>query len=378
MKKVGIFTLSWYWLSSNYGTFFQHWALRQTLKQMGYSPFRVTRNETPHTIVSFLKASLRALIAIPWHVLRWNKPLKEELLQWTYRTRSTFKFQCDYKKLINATNESNLAHIADIFVGGSDQMWSTNFFKCITHIPTLTYAASTDWLTASKNQELIRLMDEKQNFLKSISIREKAGIEWLKQINYHTKNLFHAIDPVFHWTKDDYLALTSPKKVFKKPTLLCYFVNIRAKEEFSLSFWEDVAQKLNVNLKIIGIQGLENYLPFSKSLIPSPRDFLRCYRDADYVVTNSFHGTVFSLIMNKPFACLKQRELPGASQNVRCDELLSWLKLTDSYLPYDASQEKVVSTLKSLPDYTTINTIIEQRRAESKQWLEKALALCQE
>lgn len=378
MKKVGIFTIPWYWLSSNYGTFFQHWALRQTLKRIGYSPFRVTRNETPHTIVSFLKASLRALIAIPWHVLRWNKPLKEEFLQWAYRTRSTFKFQYDYKKLIDSGDEFAQWESTDILIGGSDQMWNSRFFKQIKTSPVITYAASTDWLAASKDYELNRLMEEKKDFLKAISIREKAGIEWLKQINYHTNDLFHAIDPVFHWTKDDYLALTSPKKFFKQPTLLCYFVNIRSKEEFPLSFWEDVAQKLNAELKIIGIQGLENYLPFSKSLVPSPRDFLRCYRDADYVVTNSFHGTVFSLIMNKPFACLKQRELPGASQNVRCDELLSWLKLTDSYLPYDASQEKVVSTLKSLPDYTTINTIIELRRAESKQWLENALALCQE
>ena len=343
------------------------------MKTMGYVPVRIVYYEVPHTFVSLLKGTIRAFLAIPWHVFRWGKAWRMEFSQWVYRSRSSFKFQHDYRKLIEPADELRSEIHYDAIVGGSDQMWSPIFFEKI-NAPTIAYAASTDWLEASKNQHLLQLMEEKKPLIKGVSIREKAGVEWLKNLNYNAGNVFHALDPVFHWDAEDYLALTSKRKILKRPTLLCYFVNIRSKEEFSLEYWKDVARKLDVDLKIIGIQGLENYLPLSMRRIPSPRNFLRYYRDAKYIVTNSFHGTVFALTMSKPFVCLNQRELPGASQNVRCNELLAWLNLKSHYLPYDASEAEVVNTFNVPIDYTTVHQEIARRRAESKAWLEQALS----
>ena len=375
MKRIGVFTISWDFLSSNYGTFFQHWALRKTLKAMGCIPFRIVYDERPHTAISWLKGIIRAFLAIPWHVFRWGKTWQGEFSQWVYRSRCSFKFQRDYRKLIEPADELRCGIHCDAIVGGSDQMWNTGFFKNV-NCPTITYAASSDWLKASKNRPLLQLMEEKKSLIKDVSIREKAGIEWLKHIGYRAEDLFHAIDPVFHWNSEDYLALTSKKKILKRPTLLCYFVNVRSKDEFSLEYWERVAYQLGVDLKIIGIQGLENYLPLPMRSVPSPRDFLRYYRDAKYIVTNSFHGTVFALTMGKPFVCLNQRELPGASQNVRCNELLDWLNLKSHYLPYDALETEVMNTLNVPIDYTIVHQEIARRRAESKAWLEQALRTC--
>ena len=373
-QRVGIFTIVLSYLTSNYGSFFQHWALRRLLTEMGYIPFRITMRGVEFSLLQFLKNRVYLLIAIPWHVWRWKWPLREEIRQWLYGCFHTLRFQRDYKKLISPIATEQQMPM-DILVGGGDQMWNVSFFERID-CPTITYAASADWLKVSQDQEILHLMNVKAPYVKAISVRENTGVEWLKNLNYNGGNAFHAIDPVFHWTAEDYLALTSKRKILKRPTLLCYFVNIRSKDEFSLEYWEEVARKLGVDLKIIGIQGLQKYVPFSTLIVPSPRDFLRYYRDAKYIVTNSFHGTVFALTMSKPFVCLNQRELPGASQNVRCNELLDWLSLKSHYLPYDASEAEVVSTLNEPIDYTTVHQEIARRRAESKAWLEQALRTC--
>lgn len=374
MKRVGIFTTVLSYLTSNYGSFFQHCALRWLLTEMGYIPFRITMRDVEFSLLQFLKNRIYLLIAIPWHVWRWKWPLREEIRQWLYGCFHTLRFQRDYKKLISPIAMEQQTPM-NILVGGGDQMWYASFFENI-HCPTVTYAASADWLKVSQDQEILQLMNVKSPWVKAISVREKTGVEWLKRLNYNGGDIFHAIDPVFHWDAEDYLALTSKRKILKHPTLLCYFVNIRDKEEFSLEYWKDVARKLDVDLKIIGIQGLQKYLPLSMQIVPSPLDFLRYYRDAKYIVTNSFHGTVFALTMSKPFVCLNQRELPGASQNVRCNELLDWLNLKSHYLPYDTSEIAVVNTLNAPIDYTTVHQEIARRRAESKAWLEEVLSSC--
>lgn len=372
MKRVGIFTIVLSYLTSNYGSFFQHWALRRLLTEMGYIPFRITMRDVEFSLLQFLKNRVYLLIAIPWHVWRWKWPLREEIRQWLYGCLHILRFQRDYKKLISSIAMEQQTPM-NILVGGGDQMWHASFFENI-HCPTVTYAASADWLKVSQDQEILQLMNVKSPWVKAISVRENSGVEWLKNLNYNAGNVFHALDPVFHWNAEDYLALTAKRKILKRPTLLCYFVNIRDKEEFSLEYWKDVARKLDVELKIIGIQGLQKYLPLSIQIVPSPRDFLRYYRDAKYIVTNSFHGTVFALTMSKPFVCLNQRELPGASQNVRCTELLAWLELNSHYLPYDTSEREVVDVLNTTIDYAPIEEKIQIRRVESKAWLENALA----
>lgn len=372
--RIGIFTISLPYLTSNYGSFFQHWSLRRVLQRLGCDTFRLQRRSDNKKEGQLIQQSCYRVASILWHVIRQHKKFSNEIRLFSYWLRRTIRFHFDYSQLIGCLFEDG-RQPPDVFVGGSDQMWNQEMFEQSQRatLGRVTYAASGDWKTISADTE--RVEDSRKALLtfSAVSLREKRGIHMLRGWGI-TQPIFHAMDPVFLQTKNQYLSLLPAKRLLKRPTLLVYFVNIRAAEEFSLSQWNAVAKELTVKLKIVGIQGLEQFLSMFKLAAPSPRDFLRYCRDADYIVTNSFHGTVFALIMNKPFVCLTQREQRGASQNTRCAELLSWLGLTGRYLPYNASSDEIVAQLQSSIDYETINQKVAQRREESLAWLENALA----
>ena len=152
-QRVGIFTIGISYLTSNYGSFFQHWALRRLLTELGYAPFRFATEDVEFSLLQFLKHCGYRLLAIPWHVWRWKWSWREEIRQWLYDCVRFLRFRQDYKKLISPVAIEAQSPI-DSLVGGGDQMWHARFFENI-HCPTVTYAASADWLKVSQDQEIL-------------------------------------------------------------------------------------------------------------------------------------------------------------------------------------------------------------------------------
>ena len=373
MKKAAIETISKEFLLSNYGSFFQHWSLRAVLKKNGFDVFRIPGKQESSLERNLIYEFLYRFASVFWHVFRWGKKLKEELRQSICLFRGKCRFLTDYRRLIGEVNETFSLADVQLLIGGSDQMWNAKMFHVFRpnlKAAKITYAASGDWKKLSQDQELLSLMERDLPSYVAVSVREKAGVSI---VGRYKENVFHAIDPVFLHSKEDYYSLISTKKVFRNPTLVCYFVNIHDKDNISILYWQRFADILGVKLKFIGLQGAEKFIPLALNKRPSPGDFLRYFRDADYVVTNSFHGTVFALLMNKKFVCIKQKELPGASQNVRCEELLVGLGLQDRYLPIDSLEHDIMSIINEDINYKVVNNNIAKWREESLNWLTNIL-----
>ncbi len=102
----------------------------------------------------------------------------------------------------------------------------------------------------------------------------------------------------------------------------------------------------------------------------SPQRFLAAFRDAVYVVTNSFHGGVVALRYQKRFAIVRQNDLPGTDQNVRQLELLETFGLSHLFC------ERVKDVKRALAfsiDYKRVNARLSELRKDSLEWLSQAL-----
>ena len=102
----------------------------------------------------------------------------------------------------------------------------------------------------------------------------------------------------------------------------------------------------------------------------SPQRFLVAFRDATYVVTNSFHGGVVALRYQKRFAIVRQNDLPGTDQNVRQLEFLETFGVSHLFCE---SVQDVKRALASSIDYKGVNARLSELRKDSLEWLSQAL-----
>ncbi|MBO5344467.1 MAG: polysaccharide pyruvyl transferase family protein, partial [Clostridia bacterium] len=137
---------------------------------------------------------------------------------------------------------------------------------------------------------------------------------------------------------------------------------------------KEVSEKLGLErVNFTNLLKVEEKLPIfgdEKVYANNPiEDFLKAYRDCEFVVTDSFHGTCFAAIFNKPFITLGNIKR-GVK---RLESVTRWLKLTDRLIAEDAD---VLSNPKLFEkiDFKPVNKIMEKTQKESLQWLKDAIS----
>lgn len=324
--QVGVITFH---SANNYGAVLQTWALQKVLRNLGtttgvinyhpdiidglYDPMKLKRGFSRELLK--LKLYLRNRKSI----IRYNKFqsfLNTKLnLIGDYRT---------YKELSNA--KLNL----EAYIVGSDQVWNP------THIggfdpayylefaepgsKRISYAASlgTDYIVA-KHKET---MEKSLNSFTSISVRERSIQTAISELA--DKPVEVVLDPTLLLDKEDYDEIKVNSK-YKEPYILIYSIE---KNSQLMEF----ANKISVSLGMPILQrrpmsGLKNQLePFYTS---DAGEFLGYIESAKYVITNSFHGTVFSVLYGKPFVSMLHSDTGSRTEN-----LLKELGLS-SHILYD-------------------------------------------
>ena len=262
------------------------------------------------------------------------------------------------------------------FIAGSDQIWT--FLKpdyTLRRFPSsvckLSYAASADW-DFIKNQPgtLYSLTDALQDF-KAISVREEIGKKLVSSL-VPSKEIFVTLDPALLLSSKDYLHLVDDNIYFQQPTLFAYFVNITAPEQLYIDLLEVIARKNKLKIAIGGIQGAEEFIP-KKYYIPlPPENFIKAFHEAKMVVTNSFHGTLFSLVFHHRFATIEQVEKPGRNQNRRLHELLEKFDLGNRCLSID-KLSYLESLLAEEINWNIFDLKLEKFKEFSLKWLKENL-----
>lgn len=256
---------------------------------------------------------------------------------------------------------------ADLFIVGSDQIW--NVFYDAGRDPAFyldfvreglkaSYAASFSYLDIDEgNKE--RISKSLKTF-DAVSVREIHGLNILKNMDVDGE---WVLDPVFLLSIDEWKKLMT-NFVKTEPYMLIY--DFEGNEALK-TFAKDYAKKHGLKLYAIVDTYPLKYVHrnFKKA---GPQDFITLIYNCDAFVSNSFHGTAFSILFEKPvFVFNRHRH----KVNSRMESLLHLFKLDASLIEDDASAR---SALDNVFDYHETNAILEREKTKSVNFLNKVLS----
>ena len=194
-----------------------------------------------------------------------------------------------------------------------------------------------------------------------ISVREHAGADLVRELA--DRDVPVVLDPTLLLKRDEWQVMTKkPKFPVKERYVLTYFLGWHGDAEDR--YIRKVAQEHD--LQIIA---LNNMHKDSQWFGTGPAEFLWLIEHASLVCTNSFHATVFSIIMNTPFINFKRDSGKADDMNSRMDTLLGTLKLSDRV--YGKVHEQSLWDV----DFSHVADILEREKVHSVAYLKKALQL---
>lgn len=267
----------------------------------------------------------------------------------------------------------------DAFIIGSDQVWRCEYTRDYVSTPffflnfaepeqrqrSIAYAASfgsDEWEgTPEETVECARLLKD----FKAVSVREHSGIKICRE--FFGVNAVQMPDPTLLLEPEDYSRLIRRwwTRRLPKPSMAVYLLD-ETEEKKRLT--QSVAEQSELYPQQLTAHG---DAPRAMDRIPlSVPQWLRCIRDAECVLTDSFHGCVFAIIFNKPFVCLGNK----ARGSARFDSLLGTFGLQERLLT-NPTAVQVAECMRTPIDWERVNFLrhSEQQRAYDflKQNLEK-------
>lgn len=262
---------------------------------------------------------------------------------------------------------------ADIYCTGSDQMWNSEWNNGIEKAFYLDFlpdkAPRFAFASSFGRKEIPQEEEEKvKNMLrkyKAISVREKSGLNILNKMGI--EYVEHVLDPTLLLDKNVWKKLISDNVLENKKYILVYQLNMKNKE------FDKYVKKLSKTKKMPVIRvSINNYQRFKYGkLIDTPKvlDFLNCFLNAEYIITDSFHGTAFSINLNKKFICIFPKKF-----SERLQSLLELTNLKERKL----KNYKDINQIDEEIDWKKVNKILDLERKKTNDFIDKALKLCKE
>jgi polysaccharide pyruvyl transferase WcaK-like protein len=374
MRRILILTQP---LFTNYGGLLQAFALQRVVKSiMGEGNAEVVTDRVTlqnrrnlRYYISRVKALIKTIIKI---LLRRNQ------------YKANYKIVSQHTDRFIDTHISNVTiprltaryiNYYDTFLVGSDQVFRraystvTEYFlralKDRKDKRRIVYAASfgIENLSEWSRSEVLACRQLAPKF-QAISVREDIGVDIFRyNFNLHAE---HVLDPTMLLSQQDYLSIIEPEDEVKRQNLLmCYVLD---KSEDKQNIIRTVADRLHLDiLEVMPEEQLTSRTKdVSKCIFPSVSKWIAGFRDADFVVTDSFHGTVFSIIFNKPFICIGNKRR-GLS---RFTSLLTIFSLNKRLI---FSSDELREDLFLPIDYSTVNQTLSEWQQKSIHYLEQNL-----
>ena len=370
--KIGLFTLDA--RNNNYGGLLQEYALFKTLQKLGYDVEVVDYNLSSELNTFSYKRSLKYLT--PDKILKkvQKKVLKKKVVESTIPNKSsrelfaqfrdayiTFSEKCSYRDLKQLNEEY------DGFVCGSDQVWNpaynipSFFLEFVKDKKKVIYGASlgVSKLSSVEKSTYKALLSD----LTSISVREKQGQAIISTLT--SQEVKVVLDPTMILGKDEWLKFVKKNKS-SQPYIFCYFLGMNSAKI-------DAAKKFarKNNYKIISIPfehsdfGEEEFPTYNGGL--GPIEFLNLIYNAECILTDSFHASVFSILFNKEFRVFS-RNIGKLNMNERLYTLLELIDRMDLFIqPNELDLVSVDENIKY--DFSKIEIM----RMDSVRWLDNAL-----
>lgn len=359
--KIAIMTQP---LGKNYGGIMQAYALQKVLKDMGHSPITIDYQTKERGFI-YKKFRLAYRLAKKATGKRQAPINLESKIGYLTKHNQEFinanivqsKYINESKKLKKHFKKNSY----DAVIVGSDQTWRPKYSPNIYDfyldfiskdkgIKRIAYASSfgvDDWEYSveetKKCSKLAKLFD-------AISVREQSGVDLCKEYLGVDSEL--VLDPTLLLEKEDYLALIGDRyKSDKSEGVFTYFLD---KTEDKKKAAEYIANELSSrvyscqakhSLGDLKSNKLEDYK------MPAVQDWLASFANAEFILTDSFHGMVFSIVFEKPFLVIVNKERGAA----RFESLLEKIDL----------KERIVYDLADICNFK-VNNQIDYNKISSK------------
>lgn len=356
--NIGILTQKLY---NNYGGILQNYALQQVLKDLGHNP--ITIDHRPRTNLFFyLITQVRTLF------FYFIPGKRRNFIKYQRKPRRSKNLSLFINKNINTTHriQKIFSYIVSKYkfnaiIVGSDQVWRPKYntlentflsFVKSENVLKIAYAASfgvNKWEYTDKQTQICANLARQFH---AVSVREYSGIEICK--NFLNIKAVETLDPTLLLDKNHYSNLCKGVEKNKKKFLAAYVLDMsEEKNHFIESF-----------SKIKNIETV--YFSAESKVSLSIEEWLSMFRDASYIITDSFHGTIFSLINEKPFISLVNKRR-GADR--------FYSILTKIGLEYRAISEPELQSFEDKPiDWKLVSSTIDIKKRESIDFIKKSLA----
>jgi hypothetical protein len=391
MMRVGVISC---YFNHNYGSMLQAYATQRIIEKLGYeavtfqcsAPIRyMTQSKGRYY---FHKLTNKDIVKTKIRQFKGKIVLKRQpnLLKELDIRNSCF--DAFYKKYIhlsplnqNRAQLSKLAGTMDAVVVGSDMLWHPvnieHDYYTLTFVPDavkkISYATSFGTTVIPKYQK-----QQAKAFLKrfdSVSVRESSGVKVIKNLGVD-KKVQVVLDPTLLFTAAEWMDIQREDSVIKGKYIFCYFLGVNQAHR---RMAEEI--KKATGYKIVTLQHLDEYVKEDENfgdIRPyniGPEEFVNLIHHAEYVCTDSFHGTCFSILNHKKFLTFNRfLNTNSQSTNTRIDSLLGMLDLSERRVAETLDREKIMRKLDSEINYSQVDQKLSAVREESIRFLKDALA----
>jgi hypothetical protein len=272
---------------------------------------------------------------------------------------------------------------------GSDQVWNPNLLRLsdfayllpfkLRNTKKFAFSASIAVDVSSIPEGIIRLYKKTLPDFSFISVRERIHADWLSSLI--KRKVYHTLDPTLLLDKRTFEKLSKETSIPHDQYVLIYNIHYS-----SLPLAEKIVETLQLPAIIyekLPLFPLRKRILISKSpyflknapsfLSLGPREFIYLLENAEFVITDSFHGTALSIVFQKNFVSVITEVT--ASMKSRITELLECLQLNDRILTLNdiTDKNKMRMLLHRDIDYGSVNTVLESLRRQSLELLRQAL-----
>ena len=381
MRKIGYICAT----LNNYGSLLQSYALQEKVKENGLEP-EIIRYKEPYWRIllrmrdpELFKVTLKKIL-LSTVVGFKHTGLKSNLIE---RAKAFEQFRkinlaCPVvcRKRTQLTNQAKKYPLVLL---GSDQLWhpmnlKKDFFTLSfvpDYVKKIAYAASFGVSEIDKNQRSV--YKTYLNRFDYISCREKSGARIVRDL---TDKIAPVVcDPSLLMTAEDWTPMLSDNVKPEGKYIFCYFLGNNSQQREYVK-----ALKAKLRCQIVALPHIVEYVDSDEGyadLLPynvGPAEFMYLIKNAEFVCTDSFHASVFSLQFHKQFLVFDRFENgKGHSTTSRIDTLLEVVNHPERLIKNTSEGIKHISEIQEI-DYSKVDELLEEFRKESSEYLKTILS----
>lgn len=368
MKKIGVITFH---SPYNYGSSFQAYALQEIVK-------KICNQDCEYRIINLRPKNQKKMYSIDNEKGLLTKIIRNVMIR-GYNKKYKIKNQKFEDFIINKLNITKEYHSYeeldnenfdfDYYISGSDQLWNLRAFDFdwsyylgfVKRGKKISYAASFGPKTIEFSREEKEKIKKYINSYDKLSVRERGSYDNIYNLTGKKPEI--NMDPTILLEKEEWKKIIPADRIVKGDYILYYSLG---QDKENIKLVEKISKKMRLPVVTTRYSGRnELFTNFKRVYDVGPIEFLNLLNNAKLVLTTSFHGTIFSAILNKPFFSI------NANKDYRRLTLLETIGLEDRNISEETMDEKIEKAFKI--NFEEANKKIQLEKDKSIKYLKDAL-----